>query len=69
MNNTFDNTFDHSADVVLSQNATINTLRRQRSELEAKVERYEAALNRILDNCSDTDLVNDTASEALYGLV
>ena len=69
MNNTFDNTFDHSADVVLSQNATINTLRRQRSELEAKVERYETALNRILDNCSDTDLVNDTASEALYGLV
>ncbi len=63
------NTFDHSADVVLSQNATINTLRRQRSELEAKVERYETALNRILDNCSDTDLVNDTASEALYGLV
>ena len=29
--------------------------------------RLEAALNRILDNCSDTDLVIDVCSEALYG--
>ncbi len=36
--------------------------------LREENKRYVAALNRILDNCSDTDLVSDTAYEALYGV-
>ena len=51
----------------LAQNAIINTLRRQQSELESENLRLEAALNRILDNCSDIDLVIEISSEALYG--
>jgi len=39
-------------------------------QLNEKIDECEAlkkALNRILDNCSDEDLVIDITSEALYG--
>jgi hypothetical protein len=35
--------------------------------LKAELRRFEAALDRILNNCSDEDLVIDITSEALYG--
>ena len=35
--------------------------------LKAELWRFEAALDRILSNCSDEDLVIDITSEALYG--
>jgi hypothetical protein len=35
--------------------------------LKAELWRFEAALDRILNNCSDEDLVIDITSEALYG--
>ena len=35
--------------------------------LKADLWRFEAALDRILSNCSDEDLVIDITSEALYG--
>ena len=36
-------------------------------ELKTENKRLEAALNRILDNYSDGDLVIEVSSEALYG--
>jgi transcriptional regulator len=55
-------------------NQLLDMVTEQRNKAEAEVKqlkaellRFEAALDRILNNCSDEDLVIDITSEALYG--
>jgi len=46
-------------------NANLNTVRRQRRELEAGRDSLMNDMQRIYDNCSDTDLIIDIAGAAL----